>query len=154
LAEIAGVDDFRKRLNAITDHRTRLGNVGLRAVAYSKALVPRRTGNLGRTIRLGKVTETSVEVVAGGKLNVGYARPVELGSRPHIIRPRKARVLAWGGSRTLGGRLRSGQKPTHFAMSVRHPGTRAHPYLIPGIKRAVSDAGFLADIVADWNRAA
>lgn len=154
MANVQGLTDLQKRLAAISDTRQMLGTVGLLAVREAKALVPRRTGNLGRTIRIGKVDRDSVEVLAGGKLKVGYAAAVEFGTRPHIIRPRRAKVLAWGGARTLGGRLRAGQRPTRFAMSVKHPGSRARPYLIPGIRKALKSAGIRAKIVNAWNRAA
>lgn len=149
-----GLTDLQRRLAAISDTRMLLGTVGLLAVREAKSLVPRRTGNLGRTIRLGAVTPDSVEVLAGGKLKVGYAAAVEFGTKPHVIRPRRARVLAWGGGRTLAGNLRKGQRATSFATMVHHPGTKAKPYLIPGIKKALKSAGIRAKIVDAWNRAA
>ncbi len=130
-----------------------LADVGLEAVAMAKILVPRRTGNLGRTIRLGTVSSTAVEVKAGGSREVGYAAAVEFGSRARVIVPVRASVLAWGGPRTLGGRLRSGGRATNFARRVRHPGTRAQPYLFPGFERALRALG-LETIVKAWNRAA
>jgi hypothetical protein len=154
LASLEGADDLRARLKAIGNQRQMLGTVALAAVYEAKQLVPRRTGNLGRTIRVGRVTNTDAEVLAGGRLNVGYAAAVEFGTRPHIIRPRRARVLAWGGARTLGGRLRRGSRATNFARFVRHPGTRAQPYLVPGIKKALERAGITANIVKAWNDAA
>lgn len=129
-----------------------LRDVGLHAVREAKILVPRRTGNLGRTIRLGTVSATSVEVKAGGARDVGYAAAVEFGSRPHIIVPRTASVLAWGGPRTLGGRLRAGGRATNFARRVRHPGTKAQPYLFPGFEKALRAVG-LGSLVTAWNRA-
>lgn len=146
----------------MTNTRMMLGTVATLAVSEAKSLVPRRTGNLGRTIRVGRVTEDSAEVLAGGKNEIGYAAAVEFGTRPHVIRPRPGRVgrngrpaaLGWGGARTLGGRLRKGSKPTRFARFVRHPGSRARPYLLPGIKRALERAGITANIVDAWNRAA
>jgi hypothetical protein len=154
LASVDGIPALQKRLAAISDTRMLLGKVGLLAVREAKAIVPRRTGNLGRTIRLGTVTSDSVEVLAGGRLTVGYAAAVEFGTKPHRIVPRRAKALAWGGGRTLGGRLRVGQRPTHFARSVRHPGTRKRPYLVPGIRLALKKAGVKATISDSWNRAA
>ncbi len=151
---VEGSADLQRRLAAMKNQRQMLGTVALLAVREAKALVPRRTGNLGRTIRIGRITDTSAEVLAGGRLNVGYAAAVEFGTKPHIIRPRRAKVLAWGGRRTLGGRLRAGQRADHFARSVRHPGTKAHPYLMPGIRRALERAGIRVNIVDAWNRAA
>jgi hypothetical protein len=151
---LKGGPQLQRRLVAIGKApREILREVGIRGVAESKALVPRRTGNLGRTIRLGALTPTSVEIHAGGTLQVGYAAAVEFGTRPHVIVPRKARVLAWGGARTLGGRLRAGATATSFAARVNHPGSKAHPYLRPGLAKALDLVG-LGGIVRAWNDAA
>lgn len=57
--------------------------------------------------------------------DVGYALPVELGSRPHIIR-------------SHGDYPLRDQHGTVFGRQVQHPGTRAQPYLRPAIE-AVRD---------------
>jgi hypothetical protein len=150
---LQGGPQLRRRLIAIGEApKDILRNVGLQAVREAKILVPRRTGNLGRTIRIGSLTADHVEVRAGGTSQVGYAAAVEFGTRAHIIVPRRASVLAWGGERTLGGRLRKGARATRFARRVNHPGTRAKPFLIPGLEKALKLVG-LADLVTRWNRA-
>jgi hypothetical protein len=78
---------------------------------------------------------------------------VEFGSRPHVIRPRNRKVLAWGGSRRLSGSLRSGAGATSFAMVVNHPGTQPKPFLIPAAQRAVRESG-IEGIIKAWNEAA
>ena len=151
--KIDGEKGFMRRLEAIGHApKALLRDAGLHAVREAKILVPRRTGNLGRTIRIGALTDTFVEVRAGGAREVGYAAAVEFGSRAHVIVPVRAKVLAWGGARTLGGRLRKGARAEFFARRVRHPGTRPHPYLIPGIEKALRLVGLDA-IVQAWNRA-
>ena len=147
---ITGIDKLSARLRNVADTRALMGRIGLDAVAEAKSRVPRRTGNLGRTIRLGPVDKDSVEVHAGGRRDVGYAAAVEFGSRAHEIVPVRRKALAWGGARTLGGRLKSGARPTHFARRVRHPGTRAQPYLLPGMLFAVQRAGGQY-IIRQWN---
>lgn len=154
MARTKGIDPLQRRLAAIGDTRQMLGTLAVAAVREAKILVPRRTGNLGRTIRVGRITGESAEVLAGGQNEIGYAAAVEFGTKPHTIRPRNAKVLAWGGPRTLGGRIRKGGKPTRFARSVRHPGSRAKPYLRPGIQRALQRGGIKARIIDSWNRAA
>ena len=150
---ITGGPGLQRRLSAIADvPKDLLRDIGLHAVREAKLLVPRRTGNLGRTIRIGSLTKDHVEVRAGGTSQVGYAAAVEYGTGPHTIVPRRAKVLAWGGARTLGGRLRAGSRPTHFARRVRHPGTRAKPYLVPGFEKALRNMG-LGKLVDAWNRA-
>lgn len=149
-----GIDALQKRLAAISEPRKRNGTIGLLAVREGKSLVHRLTGNLGRTIRLGTVTDDSVEVLAGGRLNVGYAAAEEKGRKAITIRAKPGKVLAWGGGRTLGGRLRAGQRPTHFAKLVRQKARKPHPFLVPGIKAALRKAGLKAQVVDAWNRAA
>lgn len=152
--QLVGGPALQRRLVAIGKApKDILRDVGLHAVREAKILVPRRTGNLGRTIRMGSLTENHVEVRAGGSAQVGYAAAVEFGSRAHIIVPRQASVLAWGGARTLGGRLRAGGRATNFARRVRHPGTRPHPFLIPGFVKALDLVG-LGGLVDRWNQAA
>ena len=151
---LIGGDKLQARLVALGKApEGMLREVGLRGVAEAKRLVPRRTGNLGRTIRIGNLSDTAVEIRAGGTVEVGYAAAVEYGSRPHAIVPRRARVLAWGGQRTLAGGLRAGSRPTNFARRVNHPGTKARPYLFPGMERALDLIG-LGEFVRRWNEAA
>jgi len=63
---LKGVPDLQKRLAAVGDTRVILREIAVEGVAEAKRLVPRRTGNLGRTIRVGRLTAKSAEVVAGG----------------------------------------------------------------------------------------
>lgn len=151
---LKGERELRARLAAIQDTRVLMGALAVVAVREAKLLVPRRTGNLGRTIRIGRVTKTNAEILAGGRNRVGYAAMVEYGTKPHRIVAVRARALAWGGPRTLGGRVRSGGRPTHFAKAVNHPGTRPHPYLRPGVQAAIRKSGMRDGLIALWNRAA
>ena len=150
---LKGERQLRARLTAIgqTDQLTR--DISIGGVREAKLIVHRRTGNLGRTIRVGSPSRDRAEIKAGGTSQVGYAGAEEMGARPHIIRPRKAKVLAWGGARTLGGRSRSGSGPTRFARMVRHPGQKPHPYLRPGLLQSALNQGVEA-IVRLWNGAA
>lgn len=153
---LSGAKELQARLAAISDTHQIAGILGLRAVAEAKSLVPRRTGNLGRTIRLGRVDDDSAEVLAGGRLKVGYAAAVEFGTRPHEIVPRRRRALRWPASAS-GARLSGSPRKNaavRFAKRVRHPGTKAKPYLVPGIRKALTDAGLKVIIRDAWNRAA
>lgn len=152
MSDIEGMDDLQRRLDAIKDTKTLLGQIGLRAVARAKELVPRKTGNLGRTIRLGQVTDNDAQILAGGQNGVGYAAAVEYGTRPHEIVPRYKKALAWGGNRRLSGSLRSGSKSTFFAKRVRHPGTQPYPFLMPAAKEVAEQ--FPELIIRAWNEAA
>ncbi len=157
---VEGIPALERRFAAIsgpTANKRLLGQLGLLAVANAKSILypaHRKTGNLGRTIRLGTVTASEATILAGGKGGVGYARIVELGSRPHIIRPRNKKALAWGGRRRLSGSLRTGSKATNFATFVNHPGTKPVAYLRGGAERAIRQAGLKDKIVSAWNSAA
>lgn len=151
---LSGGKQLQARLNALGQApQGMLRQVGIEAVAQAKIRVPRRTGNLGRTIRIGSISESHIEVRAGGQLNVGYAAAVERGSRPHVILPKRRKVLAWGGARTLAGNVRTGARATSFAAKVNHPGSKAQPYLIPGFQDALRIVG-LDFLVDRWNKAA
>ncbi len=171
---ITGQVELQRRLTAIGKApKDMLRDVGLHAVREAKILVPRKTGNLGRTIRIGSLTDNHVEVKAGGSRNVGYAAAVEFGSKAHVIVPKtksalffpsqKATTERFGAGSTLGftkaGRLNArslrkfGGGAFVHARRVKHPGTQAKPFLIPGFVKALKMVG-LDKIVAAWNKAA
>lgn len=147
-----GLPQLQSRLRAIKPNREMMAALGLSAIREQKLLVPRKTGNLGRSIGLGSITSTSVITQAGA----GYALYVEQGTQAHDIVPRKAKALRWAakGTARLSGAPRSGG-PVLFAKRVHHPGTKAHPFMLPGARRAVEAIGGLKDIVVKlWNGAA
>jgi hypothetical protein len=150
VSNVQGMDALIKRMKAIGETKPAMRAVQLSAVHEAHALVPRRTGLLQHRIVPGRVSDTEAVIEA----RTPYAAAVEYGSKPHIIRPKRAKVLAWGGPRRLSGNLRSGAKPTNFAALVHHPGSKAHAYLVPGAKRALEKAGILASIVDQWNKSA
>lgn len=145
---------LQRRFAAIKDQRQMLGQLAGLAVKEAAKLAPVKTGNLRRSIRIGSVSDTQAQVIAGGAGGVGYAMYVELGTKAHVIVPRNRKVLAWGGPRRLSGSLRSGGKATNFARRVNHPGTQPKPYLLPGAKRAVEKAGLEQSVIRAWNEAA
>jgi hypothetical protein len=156
---LKGDKELLRRLKALEEgkaDRQILTQFGLLAVRFAKDEVPRKTGNLGRTIRVASVDprRQQVRVVAGGSRSVGYAGWVEFGTRAHTIRPVRRKALAWGGARRLSGNLRKGARATNFATIVRHPGTRPHPYLVPGAKRALAEVDKAAAVIKTWNEAA
>lgn len=76
-----------------------------------------------RTGALVKATKARVIRAAGGKKIIvsnskKYAAAIDLGAKPHIIRPSKKKLLRF----MVGGRF-------VFARSVRHPGNRAYRFL-------------------------
>jgi hypothetical protein len=86
---------------------------------------PRRTGRMAgdidrrrMTADFGRYLEGAVGVNPGIRGQRGYAQIVSSGSRPHIIRPRFAKVLRF----VIAGRV-------IYTRRVNHPGTRPDPYL-------------------------
>lgn len=71
-------------------------------------------GNKAKVIRRGGRT-----IIVRGSNRVKYAAPIDKGSRPHIIRPRRAKVLRFRG--------KNGQWV--FARQVRHPGNKPYRFL-------------------------
>ena len=92
--------------------RSILGRVAVLAVKEAHALVPVKTGNLRRTIRVGQITAPARASSRAGSAKSAMQLHVEFGTKPHVIVPRKAKVLAWGGNRRLSGTLRSGPGPS------------------------------------------
>jgi hypothetical protein len=145
---VQGADALIRRLKAIQEPNPVLRVWQLDTIAEAKRTVRRKTGHLGRSIVPGSISRDSASVEA----RTPYAATIEKGSRPHIIKPKKAKVLAWGGNRRLSGKLRKGSRATNFATIVHHPGTKPYPFLLPAAKKA---AGRFRDaVVRAWNDAA
>lgn len=99
-----------------------------RVANQARADVPVRTGHLGQTIGEGPITFTGPRTVHGSvHATADYALYVHEGTRPHLIRPKRAKALRFN----IGGR-------TVFARLVRHPGTRARPFLRNAALRVAS----------------
>ena len=76
-----------------------------------------KTGHLRRSIA-HRLSDTEGEVHTS---NVVYAIGVEKGTRPHTIKPKNKKMLYWQGA-------------SHPVKQVRHPGSKAKPYLIPALE--------------------
>lgn len=153
MATVQGLAALERRLKAIGDTKAALRALQIATISEAQKRAPRKTGHLQRSIRPGRVTDDFAIVEA----KTPYAAAVEFGTKPHVIRPKNRKALAWagpGGTR-LSGRRRTNSGRLTFAAKVNHPGTRKQPYLIPGAKAAVSKSGGMKDtIVAKWNNAA
>lgn len=145
---VKGATELIARLEAMGKTDATLKVVQLAGVAEAKKDVHRKTGHLGRSIVPGRVTKKSALIEA----RTPYAAAEELGRGPVTIRPKSAKVLAWGGATRLSGRQSSGSAPTAFAKVVHQPARKGHNRMIPAIRRA---AGELLDVlVKRWNEAA
>ena len=110
--EIAKLDDKTK-----DNVQKTLNNTGFKIEAKAKGNVPVDTGHLRRGITT-KIGDMEVIVHTS---NIKYARGVEFGTRPHLIKPKNKKALYWKGA-------------SHPVKSVRHPGSKAKPYLIPAFE--------------------
>lgn len=107
--------------------------------------ITRATYRVGKRTRLNlrwtsKLKQTVSEKIGKFKgeiaVNANYAGAVEFGTKPHIIRPKTKPFLAWqpgAGHRFWGV---AGLKWV-YATFVKHPGTRAQPYLGPAMEAEV-----------------
>ena len=95
------------RRGGLVEHVIRRAAREAEALLREKA--PRRTGRMARSI--GSVLLGPDRALVG--VGADYAIFVELGTRPHEIRPRRARALRF----EIGGRI-------IFATRVLHPGIR------------------------------
>lgn len=93
---------------------------GLIIETSAKQKVPRITSTLMRSIHTEVTSASQNSAVAVVGTDVEYGPHVEFGTRARVIRPRNARALRF----KIGGRV-------VFAKFVRHPGTRAKPFLRP-----------------------
>lgn len=135
---VKGLSQLLSRFAAISPNPRLMRNLALSAVREQKTLSPVRAGNLRRSILVGRVSDNYAETRA----TANYAAAVELGTKPHVIRPRTKKAL----------RFKSGGAVV-FTKRANHPGTKAKPFMVPGAKKAVEDLG--ADfIVEQWNSAA
>lgn len=161
MSTLIGYQALNARIDAVVAPQTRQ-HIGRRwqlaTIRGAKIRVPRKTSNLGRTIQPGMLSDVEATVV----VTASYAAAVELGSKPHLIRPKPGRIgrngrpaaLAWGGARRLSGSLRAGAAPTNFARYVNHPGNRPHPFLRPAAVEALHEEGLVDEIIISWNSAA
>ena len=89
-----------------------------RILNRARILAPVNTGRLRASGRIKRAAFFSFRPKAKVIFDVDYARFVNDGTAPHIIRPRNAQALRF----RIGGRV-------VYAKVVHHPGTRAKPFL-------------------------
>ena len=118
----------RKALLAINEAsqpnvmRTAVGAGGLVIESEAKRRVPRVTSSLMRSIHT-EVSSLPNTARAEVGTDLEYGPHVEFGTSAHVIRPKNARSLRF----KIGGRI-------IYAKSVKHPGTRAQPFLVPAFE--------------------
>jgi hypothetical protein len=99
----------------------------LSTIETKKVALERTTPRTRRHIN--SIKSTTEQVPEGTRVvtsSIHYGGAPEKATRPHIIRPRVAKVL----------RFETSAGEVVFARSVRHPGTKAQHILRDGVKRA------------------
>lgn len=106
--------------------------VAPQVVNRAKILAPVDTGRLRAAIGPPQYSRTlTFRAQATINVNVDYAKFVHDGTRPHIIRPRRAQALRF----TVGSQV-------VYARVVRHPGTRARPFLDRALREVIAGRGY------------
>jgi hypothetical protein len=98
-----------------------------RIVDLAKRNAPRDAGRLREQIRADEAFFSGLLTMHGGVTShADYSVYVEKGTRPHVIRPRFARDLAfpWHGR-------------TAFFKEVHHPGSRPKPFMAEAAREAI-----------------
>jgi hypothetical protein len=111
---------------AIARANRRVARLGERAARLNVAKHT-KTGETARNLR-NRTTPDGVEWFD----RAPQASFLEYGTRPHVIRPRRAKALRW-----------VGESGPIFATKVNHPGTRPEPWLEPAI---TDHAGIFEDV--------
>lgn len=130
--EIKGLSALQGRLKALAAAQPKLAAQVLEEEATTiardaKVLAPVDTGNLRASIEARKVNDLAYTVgVHADAPAASYAPSVEYGSKPHKIRAKNKKRLAFKGA--------SGD--TVFPAEVNHPGTKAQPFLGPALLTA------------------
>jgi len=111
--------------------RDELETTARQVMNRAKVLAPVDTGRLRASIRIERRTFLGLRAryTIGSDLN--YAAMVHDGTRPHIIRPRRAQALRF----RVGGRI-------VYARVVHHPGTRARPFLDRALREVTAARGY------------
>jgi hypothetical protein len=99
-----------------------LNNTGFNIEAQAKINLDRNKSVVTGHLMRGITTKIGNMEVTVHTSNIKYAPMVEYGTKPHIIKPKNKKALYWKGAR-------------HPVKSVRHPGGRAKPYLIPAFEK-------------------
>lgn len=129
----------RRAQTSGTAFATALTRITLNLVAYVKTqklqgqVLNQRSGKLNRSIAQRVTREgNNLEGIVGSiKGHAPHALPLEGGSKPHIIRPKKGKALKFFMSGEAPGAGAEGptNQSTVYARVVHHPGNKAYRYL-------------------------
>ena len=111
--------------------RSELETAARQVMNRAKVLAPVDTGRLRASIRIEARRDFAFRSVYTVGSDVEYAAMVNDGTRPHIIRPRRAQALRF----RVGGRI-------VFARVVHHPGTKPNPFLDRALREVAAARGY------------
>lgn len=113
--------------------RAELDTTSRQVVNRAKILAPVDTGRLRASIRVERRRLLSLRSVYTIGSDVSYAPMVHDGTRPHRIDPK-----------TPGGvlRFRMGGRVVFAKYVVRHPGTKARPFLDDAVRQIAGGKGY------------
>ena len=98
-----------------------LNNTGFKIEAQAKTNLNRNKSVVTGHLMRGITTKIGNMEVTVHTSNIKYAPMVEYGTKAHIIKAKNKKALYWKGA-------------SHPVKSVRHPGSKAKPYLIPAFE--------------------
>ena len=99
-----------------------LNNTGFKIEAQAKTNLNRNKSVVTGHLMRGITTKIGNMEVTVHTSNIKYAPMVEYGTKAHIIKAKNKKALYWKGA-------------SHPVKSVRHPGSKAKPYLIPAFEK-------------------
>ena len=108
--------------NIRSDVQKVLKNAGFNIEARAKRNITNNGSVKTGHLRRGITTDVGNMEVTVHTSNIKYARGVEEGTRPHTIKAKNKKALYWKGAK-------------HPVKSVRHPGSKAKPFLIPAFEK-------------------
>lgn len=111
-----------------------VNQLGRRVTNSAKQRTPVNTGNLRNSIRQEPVKVEGARVSFSVVADADYASFVHDGTRPHVITPKSAKVLAFRAGGTMV-----------FASRVNHPGTKARPFLRNALEAEAPRLGFTVE---------
>lgn len=124
---MANADDLRRQLRRRQAQAVAGGARAL--VGDLRRVLWRDTGDTAERTKVESIRTRGNTVTATIGTPTPQANYQEYGTRPHIIRPRRARALRF----VVGGRV-------VFAQVVHHPGNRARPRFFPTLRRRYQGA--------------
>ena len=108
--------------NIRSDVQKVLKNAGFNIEARAKRNITNNGSVKTGHLRRGITTDVGNMEVTVHTSNIKYARGVEEGTRSHTIKAKNKKALYWKGAK-------------HPVKSVRHPGSKAKPFLIPAFEK-------------------